>query len=189
MAARQFLLIGMLFALAVGSAWLIHVLDPGRLAPVAAPAHVPDFYLDKFTTVHMDGEGNPKRRLEGARLAHYPDTDSNEIRAPYMVLYHPTREPWHVRAERGWVSGAGDVILLLGEVHVWRDSSSHTREVDIRTRDLRVLPQSEYGETDKPVVIRTRNAELRAVGMRAWLDDNRIELLSQVQSVYERTTP
>ena len=31
--------------------------------------------------------------------------------------------PWHIKSERGWVSAAGDVILLLGKVH-WRKSES-----------------------------------------------------------------
>ena len=95
-------------------------------------------------------------------------------------------EPWHVRSERGWVSAAGDVMLLLGKVHIWRNTADGELDLDIKTEDLRVLPDSDYGETDKPVLITTPTSESRGVGMRAFLDTSRYELLSQVQTVYDK---
>ena len=84
------------------------------------------------------------------------------------------------------MSADDDVMLLLGEVHIWRDGADGVREIDLRTTDLRVLPESEYGETDKPVVIRTPGSESRGIGMRAYLNQRRIELLSEVRTIYER---
>ena len=36
---------------------------------------------------------------------------------------------------------------------------------------MRVLPETDYGETDQPVVVTTRHSRSRGVGMRAWLDE------------------
>ncbi len=77
-------------------------------------------------------------------------------------------------------------MLLLGKVHIWKNALSGERQVDIRTEDLRVLPETEYGETDKQVIITTPSSQSRGVGMRAWLKQSRLELLSQVHTVYEQ---
>ena len=57
--------------------------------------------------------------------------------------------------------------------------------MDIRTEDMRVLPNTNYGETDKLVIINTPGSESRGVGMRAFLDQGRVELLSQVHTLYD----
>ena len=80
-------------------------------------------------------------------------------------------------------------MLLLGEVEIWREGESGQRELEILTQDLRVLPETQYGETDKPVVIRTPNSESKSVGMRAYLEKRRLELLSQVTTTYETQIP
>ena len=49
-----------------------------------------------------------------------------------------------------------------------------------------MLPDTQYGETDKPVVIRTPSSETKSTGMRAYLEQRRLELLSGVNTVYER---
>ena len=148
--------------------------------------HVPDFYMENFSTTTMDETGQRRRRLMAEFMGHYPDTQTSEFEKPYLVLYHPTRPAWHVRSERGWVSSNEEVMLLLGEVNIWRNDAQGERALDIITRDLRVLPESNYGETDKPVVLRTPTTETRSIGMRAYLDQRRVELLSRVRTVYER---
>ena len=178
-----------LLLLALSSWWLIRELDLANLAADDSQRHTPDLYLDNFTTTTMNELGQPMRRLQAVRMEHFPDTDTSELEKPYLVLYRPGGPPWHVKSERGWVSASGDVMLLLGRVHIWRNNDAGERDLDVRTQDLRVLPDSEYGETDKPVVIRTPTSESRGVGMRVYLDQSRIELLSQVRTFYEKKRP
>lgn len=178
-----------LLLLALGSGWLIRELDLAGAAADGNQRHTPDLYLDNFTTTTMDEFGRPRRRLQAVHMAHFPDTDTSELEQPYLVLYRPAGPPWHVKSERGWVSASGDVMLLLGRVHIWRNNDDGERDVDVRTRDLRVLPDSEYGETDKHAVIRTPSSESHGVGMRAFLNESRIELLSEVRTLYEKKLP
>lgn len=178
-----------LLLIAVGSGWMLKELSDEEIVKPDASRHTPDFYMDDFSTTTMDESGNPKRRLMAEHMEHFPDTDTNEFEKPYLIIYHPTRPPWHVKSERGWVSGGNEVMLLLGKVHIWQDNEAGIRELDIKTRDLRVLPESQYGETDKPVVIRTQTTESRSVGMRAYLEQRRVELLSRVRTVYEKKSP
>ena len=77
-------------------------------------------------------------------------------------------------------------MLLYGDVQIWRLNEAGVRELEIETRDVRVLPDTQYGETDKPVVIRTPGSVTTSIGMRAYMGQRRIELLSGVKTIYEQ---
>ncbi|MCB1739738.1 MAG: LPS export ABC transporter periplasmic protein LptC [Gammaproteobacteria bacterium] len=164
------------------SFWLLKQLQPPQTGGQRSVPHTPDYYMENFTTTTMDETGKPRRFLQAEYMAHFSDTDTHEFQRPYMRLYREAGTPWHVRSERGWVSATGDVMLLLGKVHIWRNSADGTREMDILTEDLRVLPQTDYGETDRPTLITTPTSETRGVGMRAYLAENRLQLLSDVHT-------
>jgi lipopolysaccharide export system protein LptC len=141
--------------------------------------------MENFVTVKMDETGSVQRRVEAAYMAHFPDTKTHEFQDPYMVMYREEGSPWHVRSERGWLSPSGDVMLLLGQVNIWRNNVDGVKQVDVKTEDLRVLPEREYGETDKPVLITTATTQTRGIGMKAHLADSRLELLSNVRTRHE----
>ncbi len=172
-------------ALTLASYWVLKQLQPDLFATHRSQRHVPDFYMENFVTTTMDETGVPKRRVEAEYMAHYPDTDTHEFQRPDMLIYQPNRGPWHVRSERGWLSASGDVMLLLGKVHIWRNSTGDQKALDVKTEDLRVLPDREYGETDKAVVITTATSRTTGTGMRANLAENRLEILNDVRTHYE----
>ena len=187
--SRRWAVAAVLLAAAGASGWVLHILDSDD--PAAASWRVPgepDAYMERFVTVEMDDAGKPKRRLEADHMAFHPD-ETTELSNPYYVLYLAEGEPWHVRSERGRVSADGDVVLLLGRVDIWRNDGSGARDLDVRTEDLKVLPESGYGETGKPATIRTPTSTSKGVGMRAWLDERRIELLSEVRTHVDGRRP
>ncbi len=185
---RRWLPTASLLAATLLSVWVVRQFEGKTDAAPVSGGEEPDYFVENFTTTVTGPNGLVKRRLSAARLLHYPDTDTNELTAPHLVLYRETGTPWHIESERGWISASGEVVLLLGRVNAWRDNDRGVRLLDIRTRDMRILPNNEYGETDKPVVIRSRGSETRGVAMRAFLKDNRVELLSQVTSTYRKRT-
>ena len=182
------MLLAALIAVAGATGWMVYKL--GSRAPTAArnalenPA-APEAFLENFVTVEMDGDGKPRRRIEASYMAYHAD-QSVELTNPRYVLYRAEGEPWHVRSERGHVSADGAVVWLLGKVDIWRNDASGTRDLDIWTERLKVLPDSEYAETAEPVTIRTPGSVSTGVGMRAYLDETRFQLLSQVRTDVHR---
>ena len=154
-----------------------------RTAPTAPVA-----YMEGFVTVEMDGAGKPRRRIEADYMAYHAD-ETIELTNPHYVLIHAEGKPWHVRSERGTVSEDETVVWLLGKVDIWRDDASGARDLHIRTEALKVLPDSQYGETAEPVTIRTPTSVSTGVGMRAYLDETRFQLLSQVRTDVDRRRP
>ncbi len=185
MILRQWLQVVFLSLLVAGSGWLLYLLGKPSSDPDDTLRHDPDFYMKDFITVVMDEGGTPKRELRGERARHYPDTDTNELLRPHLVIYRNGSQPLQLTAESGWVSADGDVVLLQGRVNIWRNDEDGVKQQDVVTRDVRLLPDAGYAETDKPVLIQMSSTEIRSIGMKAYLDENRVELLSQVRTYYE----
>lgn len=178
--------LAVMIALAVASFWTLRELDVELFGPGPGARHSPDLYMEHFVSTAMGPDGRPHRQVQAEYMAHFPDTDTHEFQRPYMIMYRDgALPPWHVRSERGWLSASGDVMLLLGKVHIWRNDAGGVKELDIKTEDLRVLPERDYGETDKPVLITTPASQTRGVGMKAYLAQSRIELLKDVHTRYE----
>ena len=175
----------LLALMAAGSTWLLDRLDTGEARRVAGERHDPDWYMRDFTQRTMGMEGDLVRKLTADSMVHYPDDDSTELVRPRLELYNNGPRPWHVVADRGWVSGGNEVILLYGEVEIWRLQDDGEREVEVLTTDLRILPDEQYAETDNAATIRTRTTTTRAVGMRASFGVSRLELLERVTSRYD----
>ena len=187
---RPWILPAALLAAAGASGWSLYNLDFDTPAATAAQKlpDAPDAYMENFVTVEMDGAGKPKRRIEARRMTYHADA-TVELSNPYYVLYRAEGEPWNVRSERGWVSADGTTVRLLGHVDIWRDDGSGERALDVRTEHLTMLPDSEYGETVQPVTILMPSSTTTGVGMHAYLDEDRIELLSQVRTHVDRRRP
>ena len=148
----------------------------------------PDLTMEEFEVTTMGEDGNPLRRLSAAYMAHFTKTGTKELRRPHLVVYQSKAEPWHIASERGWVSADNDVLMLLGKVDIWRNYADGRREIHIETEDLRVLPNEEYAETELPVAISTPESMTRGTGMRAYLDESRVQLLSAVKTTIEPGT-
>jgi lipopolysaccharide export system protein LptC len=174
-----------LIALALG-AWLLNRSTDDAAGPYPRPAHTPDYWVEALKARTTGPDGQPRRILHAESLRHYPDDNSTELTAPELRLLEPGRPPWRVRSQQGWVSPDGKLILLLGEVHIDRDAAPGVDPIHLVTRDLRVQPDDEYAETDRPVRADSGPHRVSAVGMQAWLRKPvRIKLLADVRGHYE----
>ena len=91
---------------------------------VVAESHDPDYYIENFTAVGMDTDGNRQYVLEAARMVHFPDDDTALLDKPHVIQYAPDRAPINTYAETGWVSANGDEVKLTGNVRVIRGRDS-----------------------------------------------------------------
>ena len=170
---------------AVLTGWVLERYDDDKRVARKTQDHDPDYYMENFVRTAMDAEGIVKDRLRADFMVHYPDDDTSELVQPHMEIYNEADKPWHVVAERAWVGSGNEVVLLYGEVEIWRPGAGGERRIEVLTRDLRVLLQEDYAETDHPATIRSPNTVVNAIGMRANFGRNRIELVDQVRSRHD----
>lgn len=180
------LVIGGVLLLITGATWWLAKQSQPPETTYKTKSHTPDYFLEGFEDTQMDSSGRPSQQLSAERMTHYPDNDSTELTRPRIRLYDGKRPPWRVRADSGWLSGDGQVVLLQGEVNIDRSASPETRPIHIVTRDLRVQPKENYIETDEPVKFTSNQDTVNAKGMQAWFNKPiRLKLLADVRGYYE----
>lgn len=171
--------------LSVLSFWLLHKLEVEVAGVNQNSAHEPDYYIENMSRTTHGLEGEVRNVLRATFVEHFPDDDSTELASPHLEIYNGAVEPWHVVAERGWVSSGSDVVLLHGEVEIWRLGASGERVYQVLTSELRVLPKEQYAETDNPAIIVGPAMLTHAIGMRANFAHDKLELNKRVRSRHE----
>lgn len=167
------------------SVWLFQG-QPDK-GPVVTPQTqgVPDSFMENFTTQILDEQGRPQYQLQAVRMAHYAEGDRSEFTQPRFTAFRTDGRRWVMVAESGRAENGDEKIFLNGDVTIrqWNDDTAPA-ELEIRTRDVRVLPADEYAETDQAVTITRREGTLAALGMQVYFRKGSLQLLSQVRGVY-----
>ncbi len=178
--ARQLALLTMLGAGAFGS-WYLARPDTTRDSPVQPSDTAPRGYYLKSARILGTGEnGKLLYEIEAEHAEQQVDkriefTDVN-------IRYSPESEiPWIVAADAATLSENSPRITLRGHVRATSQSASGGDETEIRTQYLELDPERFLAETDQRVQIRIGARSLTATGMLASLNDDKIELKSNVR--------
>jgi lipopolysaccharide export system protein LptC len=167
------------------SFWVLELLTEDNATKLSKLAHYPDYYLENFSTLTMNQDGTPKNRLNAVYMAHYPDDNTSELHEPELEMYRIDRPPIMVTADNGWITSNNDVILLSGNVYLHQNDEFGELKVELIAEDARVLVDQKYAETDKPATLITKRSVTNSIGMRAYLQEQRMEFLNNVQTTIE----
>lgn len=178
-------LVGLVLLLgATLSWWLLKSLEVHQPSPPKKARHIPDYAMSRFILNAMDEDGRLHYRLYAKHMFHYLDDDTSSLEQPNMTVFKPGGASWNVYARRGWVSADQKNISLKGDVLIWRNALSNGSGVEIQTDELHIMPDKQYAETDRPVIISQEFGVTHAVGMRVNLKQGRMELLADVRGHY-----
>lgn len=178
---RRTLFVALALAAVAATSWLSRQTERTHRATETLPGHTVDYFLSQFSAVTTDETGHPEHRLDAAYMAHFPDDDTAELTKPRITVYRPRSDPWHVQADRGRVEAGGNLIELEGKVRLIRKGKD---ALELATDDMRIWPNRQYAETDAPLTVTDARGTIEAVGMRGYLGEERLELLSRVRGTY-----
>ena len=151
--------------------------SPGSAPPLGTPPHLRIERVDALTT---DPTGRLYRRLRAGEMRRMTPGAKSVLVRPRLTVFPATGPIWHFEAETGEVSPDGKNIYLPGPVLGRRDA---IESLEIDSRDLRIMATNNYGESDEPATIRGTTFEARGTGMKIWLEEGRIDLLSDASGV------
>lgn len=187
MTARGILSLTGLAVLAGLSYGLLRWVESSLREPAPAESQAPVLTVERFRAVRLNIAGMREYVVEAPRLWQLPGQGGIEIERPTLDWYQPNgriRE-WRLQADQGWIAADNQSVRLDGEVVMSRGAESGKPPVTVTTRDVLVRLDERQAETTAPARAVTPGGELRAVGLRAFLDEERLELLSEVRGVYE----
>lgn len=170
--------------LASASTWLSRAPQKPPATTAAASERYPSYFMNDFTAVTMDEEGQPKHHLQAASLKHYAGDDTTELRQPRLSILGEESKAWFIQAEQGTAETRSKLLQLNNNVLLERPSGDKTDNLRITTDSLLVDLDRKYAQSDAPVHIADTRSTMDAIGMRAYLDQERVELLANVRGHY-----
>ena len=181
---KQFGLLVLLLLSVIGTGWLLDKKDNSRqLASVSATG--PDSFVESIDLAVMDEKGHLKYHVWAEQMTHFPHDDSLKLRRPDIDIVHKDGAVWHINAERGETTSAGDRLWLLGKVDIRRPASTTDSAIHVITSDLLIKPEDELAETENAAMITGNRYVINAIGLKADFKTNVLELLSQVRGTIE----
>jgi lipopolysaccharide export system protein LptC len=144
--------------------------SPTDVAPDEAPrsAGEPDLLMTQATITQYADTGAVRYRLVSSEVLHYDADGLTRLSTPNLTINRAPQSPWFARATEGFVkepdaaSNAGEVILLRDDVLL---EQREPNRFAIEAPTLRIYPDRQFAETDRPVIIDSASGRSSAVGM------------------------
>lgn len=174
---------GLAAVFGLGGLGAARVLDPpaAAISPAAPARAAPHLLVEEIDVVTTDRTGRVHRRLEADVLRRAHPGAKSELVRPRLTVFPAAGPSWRFTADRGEVSPDRENVYLPGAV---RGRRSAPRPLEVESRGVRVMLSRSYGESSEPSTIRSRGLEVRGMGMRFWLEEDRVELLAETRTVF-----
>jgi lipopolysaccharide export system protein LptC len=123
-----------------------------------APQHEPDYSLINFQARSFTADGALRSTVSGARMDHFPDTDTAEVKTIRSWGRNDQGLITQVSADKALANGDGSELQLFGNARVWRDAAKDRngkalQPMELRSEFLHVWLREERAKTHKPVVL------------------------------------
>lgn len=182
---RSFLIFGVLAALlAAAGYWNISPESFMDQPAASVDESAIDFYAINAHSVQYLPDGKLQYEMTADKVEHLKATDVTLLTTPDLQMYRGTLYPWHVQSKTGEVSPGGDHVELIDSVRIARTDDKN-RTTIITSSRMTVFPQKQYAQTEQDVRIDGAGGVSTGKGMKAYLKESRIHLLSNVRGQYE----
>ncbi len=154
-------------------------------APVAqVDENAIDYYAINAHSVQFLPDGQRQYEMTADRIEHVKASEMTMVTQPDLQMYRGTAFPWHVQSERAEVNPDGTEVELIDAVRISRTDEKN-RNTLITSSRMTVFPQKQYAQTEQAVRIDGAGGTTTGKGMKAYLKDGRMDLLSNVRGQYE----
>jgi lipopolysaccharide export system protein LptC len=159
------MLVGSLLAL--GSFWLVQVINHGDIGAVQGAKTEPDYIIEKFSFVRMTLEGQPHYIISGDKLTHRPSDDSLDVVHPVVQNFGVNVAPMTMHAKAAHIDQNTNVVDLTGDVDIRRPPLGKAKGMTLKTDALTVFTDEDRMETKQPFQMEIGEMSLAGVGMKA----------------------
>jgi lipopolysaccharide export system protein LptC len=180
---RGIILIAILIVGAFGSWYLSRVNSTANSDELVRDYEHRGYYLKSARILGTGADGTALYEIVAAHAEQRSD-DRIEF-SDVRIIYSPESDvPWTVDADKATIYPNQQRVLLEGHVRAVSERGPSGNDMEIRTQLLELDPDKFLAKTDERVQIRIGARSLTATGMLASLNDDRLELKSNVSGKF-----
>ena len=151
-----------------------------------ALAKMPDSVVTGIKVRQFDTKGTLAHFLESPQAKHVPEKNTYFFDSPHIILTQNDNEPkWDIQSEKALALDKGKQITFIGHVIVHQDKGIKSPESTLKTEELVYFPEQKFATTTLAVIFEQPGSVIHSQGMKAYLDQKRVELLNKAQAIYE----
>lgn len=173
-----------LIALLYGSYWLSLQVQPLPSSKKVV-SHDVDFVVEKLSSTSLNAQGMPSFTLSTEKMWHFADDDNTHLQFPRFISLSAARSPLEVSAQLGVLNGKSEEVVMQDAVVVKRFDPVTASEKRFETEYLHLVPDREWADTDRPVLMYGKNNTISAQGMVIDGRARTVKLLSKVRAKHE----
>lgn len=143
-----------------------------------------DYYAINAHSVQFLPDGKLQYEMTADKVEHLKASEVTLVTTPDLHMYRGTQYPWHVQSVRAEVNPDGSEVELIDNVRIARTDEKQ-RDTIITGSRMTVFPQKQYAQTEQAVRIDGAGGTTTGKGMKAYLKESKIDLLSNVRGQYE----
>jgi LPS export ABC transporter protein LptC len=183
LSARSILMFLLLGAAAGGSWYVASQFETREITRTAPGGPTTGFYLRAARILGTDDRGELLYEIE-AEYAEQQENSDIELRNVQVRYVAGAEVPWTITADVATLTDERETLLLEGHVVAVSSEGFSGQVTEIRTPRLDIDPNTYTAETDSRVQLRIGERSLTGTGMLALLQDNRLELKSNVSGKF-----
>ncbi|AMX02030.1 LPS export ABC transporter periplasmic protein LptC [Microbulbifer thermotolerans] len=144
-----------------------------------------DLIIRDARTRHFNEEGTLAYRVDADQITYFQfeRRDRADLTEPRFLFYQAHQPKWRTESRSGVAHNNGERVVLRGDVKI--NELPEAGGIRLDTQAITIKPRQEYAETDKVVTITAGPNITSGKGLRAFLKEDRVEILSDVKSSYE----
>ena len=183
MTARTVTTVMLLAVVAIGSGFLATSLQGPEEEVRRTSTIRQGFYLRSARILGTDDQGRLLYEIE-AEFAEQQANDEIAMQNVRITYSTGSDVPWTIVADTATIEGGQELLTLTGHVTATSNEGFAGQVTEIRTPHLTINPESYQAETDTRVQIRIGTRSLTATGMLALLQENKLQLKSNVSGKF-----
>ena len=160
----------------------------GQQTETAAPTVVeeqrePGYAARDAKLVQTGPDGHPLYTVDAEVIRQQPDDNTIELEQATLGFHDVNGALWTARGEQGQVGQDTGTVELSGNVHVNGTPQGTLQPAEIVTNRLAFDTNTKIASTQEPVTLTWSGQEIKGKGMRATLNDGRVQLESAVHGI------
>lgn len=183
MNARNIVSFIVLLVVALATWYLASSLRSGEITETVSNGSVDGFYLMSARILGTNDDGHLVYEIEADYVE---QKKNNEIAMQNVRISYSDDSlvPWTINADEATISEDQSRVRLSGHVIAVSNAGFAGQVTEIRAPHLDIEPAIYKAETDSRVQIRIGSRSLTATGMLALLQDNQLQLMSNVSGKF-----
>ncbi|OGV27951.1 MAG: LPS export ABC transporter periplasmic protein LptC [Legionellales bacterium RIFCSPHIGHO2_12_FULL_35_11] len=177
-----------LFATIASSLWYFnaYIFKTNFSVKVDILKHSIDATITDLSVKEYDINGNIENFLEAPFVKHNPKQNTHILTNPHILIKEENKSPWEISAQEAVSINGGKKVTFNKDVVVLQKNNNNTGEICLFTKEITYIPKDKCAFTLSNVKLQQANNTIEATGLKAYLAENRVQLLNNARGHYEQ---